>query len=190
MIHLSNVLGTHQEVEALQLLLMVMSISHVPNETPKPSRIRVSKIRVYAHHTPLNIILLDACSSWKSSMLRNVSLRKSFRHLLANVHQPLYSIFFGEGRAPTIASNILYRHPFDRDYKQPQSDDVLQSLIGKGVNRLICPLPEIIPVDSTNSWEPRESHLFSYQTINTQTYDPIHNIFVDTCLVTANDNHI
>lgn len=42
-------LGTHQEVEALQLSLMVMSGSHVLDETPEPSRIRVS-----AHHAPHN----------------------------------------------------------------------------------------------------------------------------------------
>lgn len=56
-------LGTHEEVEALQLLLMVMSSSHVPDETLEPSQIRVSKIRVSTHHAPLNITSPDVRSS-------------------------------------------------------------------------------------------------------------------------------
>lgn len=82
-------LGTHQEVKAFRLLLMVMSGSHIPDETPEPSRIRVSEIRISAHHAPLNIILSSAISSWKSSNSGDVALSKPFHHLAADMHQPL-----------------------------------------------------------------------------------------------------
>lgn len=103
-------LGTHQEVEALQLSLMVISGSHIPDETPKPSQIRVSNIRDSAHHTPLNIILPVSSSSRKAYYFCDVSLRKYFHFLSANMHQPLYPNFFVEGSALAIASNIFYCH--------------------------------------------------------------------------------
>ena len=64
---LCDVGGTHQEIEAIKLLLSVISSSHNPYEIPKTSQTRVSQIRVSemtvpTYHTPLSIIALDVSS--------------------------------------------------------------------------------------------------------------------------------
>lgn len=99
-------LGTHLEVEALQLSMMVMLGSHIPDETPKPSRIRIS-----THHAPQNIFSLDASSSWKPSNSSNVPLRKSFHHISNDVHQPLYPNLFAEGSVMAIVSILFHCLP-------------------------------------------------------------------------------
>ena len=73
--------GTHQEVEELQLPLMVMLGPHDPDEIPELSQIRVLEIMVFALHSPLNIIMLDAGLSWKSFDSSDVSPRISFHPL-------------------------------------------------------------------------------------------------------------
>lgn len=66
-------LGTHKEAETLQLPLMVMLGSHVPDEAPEPIQIRVS-----LNYSPLSIILSDASSSQKAPDLGGVSLNTFF----------------------------------------------------------------------------------------------------------------
>jgi len=90
---------------------MVMSGSHVLDENPKQSQIRVSETTVFSHHTPLKIILLDVSSSWKAYDSSDVSLRKYFHHLSVDVHQPLYHNLFTEGNALAIVSNNFYCFP-------------------------------------------------------------------------------
>lgn len=109
-----------------------MSGSHVPNETLEPCQIRVSKIRVSTHHTPLSIIPPDVSSSWKHSNSSNVSLIKSFHHLSANVHQPLYPDLFAEGSALAIVSNVFYCLLANTVFQHMQSNDTFQSPIWKG----------------------------------------------------------
>lgn len=143
-----------------------MSSSYVPDETPEPSRIRLSGIRVSAHHIPLNIISLDASSSWKSSDSSIVSLSKSFQHLSTDVHQPLYHNLFAQGSALTIVSNVFDCSQTSTVCQHTLPNDVLQSLIWEGANRLISPVPDTLSVDSVHSRESVESHLSSHQSIN------------------------
>lgn len=136
---------------------MVMSSSHIPDETPEPSQIRVS-----THNAPYNSFSPDASSSWNPSDWSNVSLRKYFHHLSTEVHQPLYPILFSKGSSLAIVSNIFYCLPANTVCQHTQSNDTLQYPIWEGANHLISPSFDTLVVYSVHSLEFKESHLSSY----------------------------
>lgn len=93
-------LGTCQKVEALHLLLMVMSGSHVLGEI-----LELSQIRLSSQDSLFNTISQNESSFLKNSDFSDVSLRESFHISSAFVHYSLYSIFFTESSTPTIFLN-------------------------------------------------------------------------------------
>jgi len=145
---------------------MIMSGSHIPDGTLEPSQIRVYEIRVLAHHSPLNIILSNASSSWKDSNLGEVSPNTYFPHLSVDMHQPLYLDLFLEGSTLVIVSDIFDYFPTNTVCERIQSDDVLQSHIWEGSNHLTSPLLETLSIDSIHYWESKESDMLNCQPIN------------------------
>lgn len=55
---------------------------------------------------------------------------------------------------------------------------------------MTSPLFETLSIDLVHFWESKENDWSSYQSINIQTSDPIHNIFTGSCPVKTNDNHM
>lgn len=81
---------THQEIEAIQLLLAVTSSSYYHDETLKTSQTRVSRIRVSEmtvpmYHTPFGITASDVSSSGQTFHSSDLSMSIDFYSLKADM---------------------------------------------------------------------------------------------------------
>ena len=174
--------GNHKEFEALQVPLMVISGSNNLDETPEPSQIRVSEIRFSMYHTPPDIISLNANSSWKAPDSSDISLSTYFNPLSADMHQPLYSNLFVEGRTLAIVSNLFYCCLAITYCSQIQGDDVLKS------NHSTSLLPKMLLVNSSHPWESKEFDLLNSQYMTVKTSNQINNLLIDSILVSTNND--